>query len=125
MYTLCAMLLNKSSNTSTYQIKAYQEGPAGYTVRINEENYNRNLIIAPHGLVTDWMADDFEPILNLKSELILWGMGPQCVMPDTAMTTLFDQNNISVEYMTTRAACHTFMILSAEGRDVAAALIVN
>ena len=119
------MLLNKSSNTSTYQIQAYQEGAAGCIVRINEEDYDQNLIVAPHALVTDWSADNFEPILNLKSELILWGMGPRCIMPNAAVAALLNQNNISVEYMTTRAACHTFMILSAEGRNVAAVLIIK
>ena len=99
-------------------------------VDINDTRHHSSLIVLPNQLVTDWLVADFdslaaehiERIAQLAPEVVLLGTGAthRFVHPRIGKA-LFD---IGVESMSTAAACRTYNILMAEGRHVAAALII-
>ena len=115
------MQLNEDINNSQYQIQAYQPGE----ITINNQTYRRSLIITPDTLITDWhprtveeiTKADIEFILALKAEIILLGTGAKPVMPPAELRQF--------DCMENGAACRTFVALSAEGRNVAAALLIE
>ena len=69
-------------------------------------------------------AEDIESVAALKPEIALIGTGAQFAFPEPSALAPLYQAGIGVEIMDTRAACRTYNILLAEGRNVAAALIL-
>lgn len=65
------------------------------------------------------------PLNHLDAELILLGTGEHFKMPDPALLAPLYAQHISVECMSTPAACRTYQALAYEGRSVAAALILG
>lgn len=66
--------------------------------------------------------DDFKLVeqLNPKPEIILLATGLTLkIPPDSLLRSIFNKG-IGVEFMDTRSACHTYSILSSEGRNVIA-----
>jgi uncharacterized protein len=101
-------------------------------ISINNLVYPQSLVVLPDALLLDWAVSDFdslsegnfECLLAYQPEVVLLGTGsihrfirPHLIQQLTAA-------NIPVECMTTDAACRTYNILMAEGRKVAAALIL-
>jgi uncharacterized protein len=101
-------------------------------ISINNLVYPQSLVVLPDELLLDWAVSDFdslsegnfECLLAYQPEVVLLGTGsihrfirPHLIQQLTAA-------NIPVECMTTDAACRTYNILMAEGRKVAAALIL-
>lgn len=120
--------LNLDENTSKYQIRSYKPG----SIQINDQIYTNSLILSPDTLLPDWpprdvaalTAADFAPVIELKPAILLIGTGPSHVfLPAEIYGDLINQG-IGVEIMETRAACRTFNALSAENRQVVAALLV-
>jgi uncharacterized protein len=68
---------------------------------------------------------DIAPVLELEPEILLLGSGRQLVFPRQEIYGQVLGRNIGLEVMDTAAACRTFNILAAEGRRVAAALILD
>lgn len=113
----------------------------GYTddsVAINHRQYSENLIVLPETLITDWLSatneklsmdnlveSDFERIIALKPEVVLLGTGKTHRFLHPKTSALLTKNGISLECMSTSAACRTYNILMSEGRKVAAALLLN
>ncbi|MEZ0224125.1 MAG: Mth938-like domain-containing protein [Alphaproteobacteria bacterium] len=101
-------------------------------VDINDMRHRSSLIVLPNQLVTDWPVVDFdsltaehiERIAQLAPEVVLLGTGAvhRFVHPRIGKP-LFDID-VGLECMSTAAACRTYNILMAEGRHVAAALII-
>lgn len=101
-------------------------------VDINDVRHQASLIVLPNQLVTDWPVTDFDllaiehiqQIALLAPEVVLLGTGAthRFVHPRIARPLL--DIGVSLECMDTAAACRTYNILMAEGRHVAAALIV-
>ncbi|MEW5942578.1 MAG: Mth938-like domain-containing protein [Pseudomonadota bacterium] len=102
-------------------------------VMINRERHERSLILLPDRMVENWEAEDFaaltaahfEAIASLAPELVLLGTGPTLRFPSPALSQALARANIGLEAMDTPAACRTYNILMAEGRKVAAALIIG
>jgi uncharacterized protein len=104
---------------------------AGYIV-VNQQRYERSLVLTPQALHENWavstvdhmdsVALDF--LLSLKPEILLLGTGATHRFPAPATLRQFAQAQIGVETMDTAAACRTYNILMAEGRNVVAAVIV-
>ena len=101
-------------------------------VRVGADEYRRNVVLLPDRIVEDWApagldaltADDFAVLLAHKPEIVLLGTGAtQRFLHPRVLAPLIDAR-VGVETMDTRAACRTFNILVAEGRRVAAALVV-
>jgi uncharacterized protein len=103
----------------------------GY-VEVNRLRYNNSLIVLPQQLILDWkvttFADvneaSFEHVLALKPEVVLLGTGEKHQFLHPKISASLTQNGISLECMTTAAACRTYNILMSEGRIVAAMLIL-
>lgn len=103
----------------------------GY-VAVNNQQYQRSLVVTPDAIHDAWPAADVETLganelaflLDLKPEILLLGTGATHRFPRPAALREFARAQIGVETMTTPAACRTFNILMAEGRHVVAAIIV-
>lgn len=101
-------------------------------IEINEQRHTQSLIVLPNRLVTDWEASDFaslaathlERIAALAPELVLLGTGSEHRFLHPRLGSTLTERGIGLECMSTAAACRTYNILMAEGRHVAAALIL-
>lgn len=101
-------------------------------VEVNAVRYEKSLIVLPNLLIPDWQASDFESLaeesfrglLELKPEVVLLGTGEKHRFLHPRISRELTAANISLESMDTAAACRTYNILMAEGRHVAAALIL-
>lgn len=101
-------------------------------VEVNEARYQHSLIVLPNLLVTDWAATSFEQLNEahferlalLAPEVILLGTGATHRFAHPRLSRALTEAGIGIECMSTAAACRTYNILMAEGRHVAAALIV-
>lgn len=105
---------------------------AGY-VAINHRRHEASLILLPERIVEPWSAGrfealqraDFERLLPLAPEVVLLGTGARQRFPSPALLQPLIEAGIGWEVMDLAAACRTFNILVAEGRRVAAALLLE
>ena len=74
--------------------------------------------------MSDLQPADLAPILALRPEVLLLGSGPCQQFPERALLVSLYATHIGFEIMDTGAACRTFNVLVAEGREVAAALML-
>ena len=103
----------------------------GY-VSINGERYERHLLVAPDHAIAEWSAasfdalppEHFEELLELEPEIVILGTGPTLRFPHPRITEPLAKASIGFEAMDTKAACRTYNILMAEGRQVVAAILV-
>lgn len=116
------MILTEDKTPVNYQIKAYTPG----RVTINETEYHQSVIVMPDRVIEYWpptnvkqlCPEHFDILLNTNTDIVLLGTGTQFMLPNP------EQLAFHVECMNTAAACHTYIVLTSEGRDVAAALIL-
>jgi len=109
-------------------VRAYAPG----LIRIGEREFARSVIVSAQALVDDWrpqhvgelVAADLEPALALQPEVLLLGSGARQVFPAPDLLAQLYAARIGFEVMDTGAACRTYNVLVAEGRAVAAALII-
>lgn len=105
-------------------------GP-GY-VAINDQQYRHPLIVSTGRPVEAWDVADFqtltpahfEALLELKPEIVLLGTGDTLRFPHPRLTQPLAAAAVGFEAMDTKAACRTYNILMAEGRQVVAAIFV-
>ena len=103
----------------------------GY-VTINQIRYEHNLIVLPDHIIENWQIQSieqletahFDCIRPFQPEIILLGTGTTLRFPDPKLMKAMVSSGIGLEVMDTQAGCRTYNILSAEGRRVAAALII-
>ena len=101
-------------------------------VEINQQRYENSLIVLPGKIVKDWEIADFEHLAtehfeflaDLAPEIVLLGTGTRLRFPAPSLTRALVAAQIGLEVMDTAAACRTYNILAAEGRKVAAALLL-
>jgi len=101
-------------------------------ISVNHYRFEQSIIVLPNEVITDWKVsafdalkkEDFEGLLTIKPEVVLLGTGTQHRFIHPKLIASLTQAHIPVECMTTDAACRTYNILMAEGRQVAAALIL-
>lgn len=102
-------------------------------IAVNNERYERPLIVTPDALYTDWGATCFDAldaaqiraVMALQPELIVLGTGAVQRFPPPQLMREFAAARVGVEIMDTRAACRTYNILMTEGRKVAAAILLE
>jgi uncharacterized protein len=122
------MKLNLESSTGGYTIRAYAAGQ----VTVNDETLTRSFIISPAQLIRDWppqtldeLAEQhLEMVATMDPDVVLIGSGSRLRFPPTVLLIPLYTRNIGVEVMDTGAACRTYNVLLAEGRQVAAALLM-
>ncbi len=115
--------------SSGFLIQAYRD----QQIIINERTHISSLIVLPDQLIPDWPVSDylqltethFDDLLGAKPDLVLLGTGKLQQFPPTKLYRSLIDAGIGMEVMTTAAACRTYNILAAEGRRVAAALILE
>jgi uncharacterized protein len=117
-----------SGTANPLGIEAY--GAGGF--RIGGQRFRGSVLVLPDG-VHQWPVAEM-PQLTLESlaplmavagvvEILLLGCGAQMAMVPTALRQSLRDTGIVVDAMDTGAACRTYNVLRAEGRQVAAALI--
>jgi len=102
-------------------------------IAINGVRYTHNLLISSNGLIQVWpgqYVDDIQTthldlIAPAEAEIVLLGCGKKQLFPSAALMGAFIERRTGLETMDTPAACRTFNILAAEGRKVAAILLLE
>lgn len=110
-------------------VRAYGAG----MVRIGDRTYDRSVIVTATAVIEDWpprsiddlRAVDLEPLLQLRPEVLLIGSGARQQFPVRDVLSALYASRLGFEIMDTGAACRTYNVLAAEGRNVAAALILE
>lgn len=110
-------------------IDAYAAG----RFRISGTLHEGSVIVFPERTVA-WAIDSLDAVTlaSLSAvtaadplpELLLLGAGPRMEMPPPGLRAALRSAGLGFEIMDTGAACRTYNVLLAEGRRVAAALIV-
>ena len=115
--------------TDTLTVTAYSSD----WIAVNGVRYSHNLLISSSGTVIEWPNKVFANIEPRHFELI-WETGAEILLlgyPDQHPRAGYGplvpviEKGIGAEFMDTAAACRTFNILAAEGRRVAAILMLN
>lgn len=136
------MLPEFQRNQALHFMKLHLDQPGGRNlvtgygaghVAINHRPYTASLILLPDRIVESWGTGgfdalteaDFEAILPLAPEILLLGTGSRQRFPAPALLRPLIAARIGYEVMDLAAACRTFNILMAEGRHVAAALLIE
>lgn len=122
------MRIDRDHHLGHYQIKHYETG----RIQVNQTWYDTSIIIGT-SVLEYWAPQTLEAleikhfnrIIELEPKIALLGVGHDMKFPDSELLAPFAENNIGIEVMTTRAACRTFEVLMAEGRNAIAALIIR
>jgi uncharacterized protein len=103
----------------------------GY-VLVNGEKHEASVIVTPERVLSwgaggfdDLTESDFDVFLGLDLEILLVGTGPKQRFPHPRLTRALAEKRVGIEAMDVQAACRTYNILMAEGRRVAAALLLK
>ncbi len=70
-------------------------------------------------------AEHFEAIAAFAPQVVVFGSGDTLRFAPAALSRSLTQAHIGMETMGNAAACRTFNVLSAEGRDVLLALLLE
>lgn len=103
----------------------------GY-VAINHVRFEHPVVVSPGHAVERWGAPTFEAltpahfeaVLALQPEIVILGTGETLRFLRTELTQALAVAAVGFETMDTRAACRTYNILMAEGRQVVAAILI-
>lgn len=123
------MKLHADQPQSLNTVTAY--GP-GY-IEINLVRHTTSLLVMPEGEVRPWPVsrfEDLEPahfeqLAELGPEVVLLGTGTRLRFPHPRLTASLSRRHVGVDAMDLQAACRTYNILMAEGRKVAAVLLLE
>ena len=125
------MKLHLNNSRLDYQITGFENHGDHVQIRIGDTFYKQSLILTPQHLqmwqvnnVSDLQQSDFQLLAEIETEVILLGTGSTGVFPHPSLSEPLMQKGIGLEVMDTAAACRTYNVLSGDGRNVAAALIV-
>lgn len=123
------MQLSQDPNRGKFYIRSYSPG----TIRVNSQSYTHSIVLTTTQLIDDWAPQqihelkptDFAAIAQENPELVLLGTGKQQHFPPAAIMATLIEHHIGYEIMDTAAACRTYNVLVAEGRNVVAALLIE
>lgn len=122
------MKLHLSDSAGINLITAYGDD----FVEVNRDRRAASLILLPEALIA-WPVRRFDELgrehlamlVEHRPALVLLGTGRRHRFPHPDLYRDLIEAGIGLEHMGTGAACRTYNILAAEGRAVAAALIVE
>lgn len=126
------MKLHLTSAQNKHLVTGYGLDKDRPFVEINRQRYTTSLIVSPDELILDWPVTHFADLtqahlaymMNLKPEVVLLGTGEKHQFLHPKVFQPLTHNGITLECMTTAAACRTYNILMSEGRAVVAALLI-
>ena len=103
----------------------------GY-VAVNNQRYACSIVVTPGEIHDQWRVSGVDAmhvaqidfLIGLAPEILLLGTGARQRFPAPALFKHLMTARIGLEVMDTPAACRTYNILSAEGRNVVAAVLV-
>jgi len=92
----------------------------------------KSITIRTDGSIEGWapqINSEFKPehflsFTEANPEIVLFGTGQHLRFPPQECLAVIQQKNIGYEVMDTAAACRTFNVLAAEGRDVILAMLM-
>jgi uncharacterized protein len=101
-------------------------------VLVSGVRHETGVLVEPEGEVAGWEVRDIADLderqvarlAGLRVEILLLGTGKVLRFPPAHVLQPLAQAGIGVEVMDTPAACRTYNFLMAEGRKVAAALML-
>ncbi len=123
------MQLSLDSGDGNFTIRGYGDG----WITVNNQDLRHSIVVMPDRLIIDWPPQSFsdlepchfERVVEMKPEIVLLGTGARQQFPPPHLTRALADQGIGVEIMNTASACRTYTIIMAEGRRVAAALLIN
>ena len=94
--------------------------------------FRKSVVLRASGSIKQWSPQDhaeFNPehfleLAENNPEIILLGTGQHLRFPPQDCLSVLQQQNLGYEVMDTAAACRTFNVLAAEGRDVILAMLM-
>ncbi len=125
------MKLHLSNPNGNHLIKSCEKHGDNYQIRIGGALYTSSLIVTSEKLevwpinhFSDLQTADFSRLAGFNSEVIILGTGSRLTFPDPHLTRPLIELGIGLEVMDTPAACRTWNILLADGRNATAGLIL-
>jgi len=123
------MQISLDPNFGKYYIRSYEAGQ----FMVNDQIIQQSIIVTPDQLITNWPPQIFvelqqehlQTLIAFQPEVVLLGTGIQQHFFTPEFLTLFYQQHIGIEVMTTAAASRTYNVLISEGRKVVAGLLVR
>ncbi|MFA4969332.1 MAG: Mth938-like domain-containing protein [Sulfuritalea sp.] len=123
------MKLHSTDTTGLLAITAYD----AEAIAVNGRRLTKSFLLTPQRLIEDWPPTsvdslteaDLGAVAELGCPIVLLGTGVRQRFPAPVLLRPLIGRRMGVEVMDTFAACRTYNILMAEGRDVAAALIIE
>jgi uncharacterized protein len=120
--------LHADARTALNTVTAYGPG----FIEINKVRHTAAVVLTPER-VDAWAIESFDTLAEsdfarlraLDPEVVLLGTGTRQRFPHPRLSRSLADAHIGLEVMSTAAACRTYNILMAEGRKVAAALLVE
>ncbi|MEM5428739.1 Mth938-like domain-containing protein [Cupriavidus oxalaticus] len=102
-------------------------------IEINLVRHTTSILVMPEGEIRPWPVnrfEDLEPVhfeqlAELNPEVVLLGTGSRLRFPHPRLTASLSRRHVGVDAMDMQAACRTYNILMAEGRKVAAVLLIE
>lgn len=102
-------------------------------ITVNQEEITTSLIITPDALIRDWpplshdelIPEHFSTVAEMEPVILIYGSGSRQRFPAPELLEPLINKGIGIEVMDTAAACRTYNVLVSEGRNVAAALIIE
>ncbi|NOX71007.1 MAG: hypothetical protein GXP15_17645 [Gammaproteobacteria bacterium] len=102
-------------------------------IRVGNEQFEQTLAITAETVIRDWPAVSIdkleivhlEPILAVEPDVVILGTGWQTAFAPRELIFAMARRGTGFEVMDTPAACRTFNILLAEGRNPAAILTIE
>ncbi len=122
------MKLHQNPRPTTHLVTGFGDG----YLQIGDRQVTRTVVLGPGVIIEDWgdssieriAAEDFAQLTRLQAQILLLGTGPTQQFPHPSLLRPLIDAGVGVEVMDTLAAARTYNILVAEGRSVAAVLIL-
>lgn len=120
------MLLSQDKSDAAYIITAYEPG----RIEVNKEAFHAPLLLTPESLELQSLPTEFSALeqqhvqdwVQRDVDVIVVGYGAKARTPPVALMKAAMERGKVLEFMDTRAACHTFVVLASENRKVLAVL---
>ena len=102
-------------------------------VSVGSERITHSVLIGSRGQRVAWQAENFEQLsarhfemlVEQGAEIVIFGSGSRLRFPPPMWLAPLMRQRMGLETMDTAAACRTYNILAAEGRNVLAALLLR